>query len=302
LDYLNHPKFRSIRAEVVLALKRGEYRFRRLGPVLFLCGGADSDRRITLLEYLEQNHPEFNVFFAEGVWDVITRNAPAVNALEMEQQLASLADAVIVIVESPGTFTELGAFGSSPDLRKKLLPILDATHQHSRSFINTGPVRWIDEDSLFKPSLWITLDPILGGASQIEERLARIPPTTKEAIPNLAESPKHLVFFACDIVSVFGPCSPGQVQSLLGDLLGQEPIVEAALLLALSMEMELLRSIASGTTELFYRPLTGGKLPSFHYMHKYINIPTLRLRVISGMQRFPEGIALLEMIRNASAA
>src|SRR5690606_21262580 len=120
--------------------------------------------------------PTHYVFYAEAIWSDPSRPRND-NALEMENQLADLADAVIIIVESPGTFAELGAFSSNPSLRKKMLPILSHEYKNIKdSFIATGPVQWIDKDSLFKPSLYANHSMILQAAPEIDERMKRIKP------------------------------------------------------------------------------------------------------------------------------
>jgi hypothetical protein len=71
-----------------------------------------------------KHNPKFGIFYAERVWELMVQKADR-DALQMEAELAFLADLVVIIVESPGTFAELGAFSLSGPLRKKLLPIID---------------------------------------------------------------------------------------------------------------------------------------------------------------------------------
>ena len=82
----------------------------------------------------------------------------------MEAKLAALSDFVL-IVESPGTFAELGVFSLSDELRKKLLPILDIKYRSGQSFVETAPVRWTNRDSDLRPSIWVSHESILGAAS-----------------------------------------------------------------------------------------------------------------------------------------
>ena len=114
-------------------LSSSRYRFRRLPPLLFLGGGAASQSREALRDYLRQHNPNLGLFYAERVWEYIASRADR-GALEMESDLARLADLVVIVVESPGTFAELGAFSLSDPLRKKLLPIVDKQYCHEQSF------------------------------------------------------------------------------------------------------------------------------------------------------------------------
>ena len=144
--WLNHPRYVPTRERLIGYLQSDRYRFRRLDPVILLCGGADSSRRATLRDYLRRHNPKLSLFYAERVWEHIASRATR-GALKMEEDLAHLADLLIIIVESPGTFAELGAFSLSESLRLKLLPIVDTAYRHEQSFIATGPLRWIDAES-----------------------------------------------------------------------------------------------------------------------------------------------------------
>jgi len=135
----------------------------------------------------------------------------------MEAKLAALSDIVVIIVESPGTFAELGGFSLSDDLRKKLLPILDVKYRTGQSFVETGPVRWTDKDSVFRPAIWVNHESILEGAAALEDRLNKILPRPVRII-DLAASLKHLLFFICDLVAVFGPCPSAHIAFYVGEI------------------------------------------------------------------------------------
>ena len=283
-DWLQHPKFVPIRDSVLNCLKRKEYTFRKIGRVLFLCGGKDSPRRDQLAEYFRLNHPESQIFYAEDVWDIIAHHNPSRNALEVEAGLAELADAVIIVVESPGTFAEIGAFANSDQLRKKLLPILDELKKGEKSFLETGPVTWIDKESLFAPSIWtcFDFDRILDAVKQIEDRLERIRVKKRTLLRNLLDSRKHLIFFVCDLVSIFGPCPIDHVNYFIHHLLGNTASIDLPFLLGLNKGMGLLESFLIDDREMFFRPLQAGNVVPFLVI-RHLNIPTLRTIVISGM-------------------
>jgi len=285
-DWLRHPKFVPIRDSVLDCLKAKEYIFRKIGRVLFLCGGQNSPRRDQLAEYFRLNHSESSIlFYAEDVWDIIAHHNPSRNALEVEAQLAELADAIIIVVESPGTFAEIGAFANSEPLRKKLLPILDEAKIGEKSFLKTGPITWIDKESLFAPSIWtcFELDRILDAVKQIEDRLERIRVKKRTLLHNLLDSRKHLVFFVCDLVSIFGPCPIDHVNHYIHHVLGNTVSIDLPFLLGLNKGMGLLESFLIDGREMFYRPLKDGRIVTFHVAKKNINIPTLRTIVISSM-------------------
>jgi hypothetical protein len=109
LSWLSDPKVQYVRRSVADSLRRKEYQFRSLGPVVFLCGAAASVPRERLKGYLERHYRKCHVFYAEHVWDVIAKSVADANVLEVESRLAALSDMVVIIVESPGTFADLGA-------------------------------------------------------------------------------------------------------------------------------------------------------------------------------------------------
>ena len=195
MSWYNHPAYCPIRDKLIDRFKARSVAFRRLKHVVFLCGGANSQPRDSLLRYLEKYAKDALVFRADDVWAQIASTDQ--NALEMEAYLADLADVVIVIVESPGTFAELGVFKCN-GLRRKLLPILDVQYIDAPSFINTGPVRWTNADSMFSPALFVRLPSILSAAPEIRERLQRLPPSRAQCIDNLVE---HLSIYSFSCVT-----------------------------------------------------------------------------------------------------
>lgn len=298
MDWFHHPSYRAVCESVLADLKRKEHHFRKAGTVVFLCGGFQSPRRSRIREYLARNRPDCLNFYAEAAWLVVAESNPDANALEVERRLAQFADIVIIVVESPGTFAELGAFASSPDLRAKLLPILDSNHCDAESFINTGPVRWVDQESKFSPCIWGPHKRILEIAGQIEDRLDRIPTTHAKRVPSLRDSPKHLFLFICDIVAIFGPCSIEHIQFYISKVIDDPPSEsESHLMIGLADAIDLLHSFNYAGTRLFYRPLENGRLPSFQYTKKYIHIPSLRAKILSVVQRVGSGGSVLNTMR-----
>lgn len=286
MDWLHHPRFAHERSRIIDVLRHDEYDFRRIKKVVFLCGGYLSPRRDVLNKYLARFTDDTLIFYAEAVWAVFAAAAPTTNALAVEEKLAGLADIVIVIVESPGTFAEVGAFAISDPLRAKLLPILDARHKGADSFLITGPIRWVDTDSKFAPAIWTDFNRLLTATAEIEERLSRLGRSkpTKIKDLDLIGSPKHLLFFACDLVAVFGPCPPDHIADSIAAILGPTAaMVDVGLYLALGKAMKLLGSFEFDKREMFFRILDDGRLPAFQ-RKRHIDLPTLRSQVLSAMQ------------------
>jgi hypothetical protein len=294
LRWLHHPKFVSARDLALEQFRRGRLAFARAYPVIFLCGGAKSLVRDRVAEYLRKRK-NLLVFYADDVWAQMS-SAPGQNALSMEQRLAELADLVALVVESPGTFAELGAFSIHPVLRKKLLPILDLKYKDDPSFINTGPVRWIDSDSRYAPSIWAPMESILSCAAELDARLDKLPAQHERRAKELHLSLKHLLLLVTDVVTVFGPCRDYHVEHYLRSILGREPSVDAGILLALSQSVGLI----SVTTDpngvrVFWCRVEHQELRAAD--HK-ISPPfsLLRARLVSVMQAIPEARRDLELV------
>lgn len=295
LGWLSHPRVRRVRDDVTDQLRRKEYQFRGIGPVIFLCGAKDSRPRDRLYQYLRVSYPASHLFYAEHVWDIIAQADPISNALEVERRLARLSDMVIVVVESAGTFAELGAFAISDELREKLLPLLELRFKDEPSFIATGPVNWINQTSNYAPSIWLRQDRILESVGEIEQRLSRVPSDKDRRVADLLTSPKHLLFFLCDLVGIFGPCSPDDVRRRAEAVLNQS-VSDVELYLGLGKAVGVLASVIHEVEVLYYRPLVDGRLPSFHRTKKFIDIATLRARMVGAMQLSAEGSRALEAI------
>ena len=182
---------------------------------------------------------ELSVFYAEEVWNQLASQSH--NALQMEQQLASISDVVIIIVESEGAIAELGAFAFYKRLRRKLLLLLNTKFQKSESFINTGPVRWVDADSVFGPAIFVHFDSILEATDEVVRRFKKIHVPARSYVNELADSPKHLLFLICDLVAMIGPVTQPMIEYYVHRIVDSAAAKLVPSLLGLSVAMKLLR-------------------------------------------------------------
>jgi hypothetical protein len=302
-SWLKHPRYIRLREGLVQHLRPPKYRFRRLNPVVFLCGADGSKGRDALRDYLNKYTPNLNVFYAERVWQIIASLGER-DALQMEEDLAKLADLVIVIVESPGTFTELGAFSLSPSLRRKMLAIVDEKYKGDSSFISNGPIKWIDSESVFKPTIYTNLDKILLAADQAQERIQRIEKPRSTKIEDLATSPKHLLFFICDLVSVIYPATISMIGGYLAEISPSVVTngINVPTLVGLAVAMGLLRPVnvtdASGTN-IYYIPTESVDASHPFHHSRLLYLENQRAAYASVMLTIPAAKAVMEA---ASAA
>lgn len=276
--------------------------FKKGKHFLFLCGASTSDNRDDLQTYLEKRRGNDSlVFRAEDIWNRIAQY-PDLSALEMEEFLARLSDVVIVLVESAGAIAELGAFAISPELRSKLLVILDRQYRHDESFIKNGPVRMFDNDrkAKFRPAIYADFSVILSSAKEIRSRLEQLPSPRARSIRDFRNEPKYLLFLLCDLVAVVGPASLIDVQFYLKrlDITVEKRWIE--FLLGLGEAMGLLHYIEEPRPGYFYRPLQDKRLVTFHYGLDF-DLCLERAKVVSVIQRIPRGRKILTLVENAYA-
>lgn len=83
---------------------------------------------------IPEDYPEWNQF--EGYQ----------NLVNFETDAGCLSHAIVLFLESPGAFAELGAFCMDDGLRKLLFIVIEDKHYNSDSFIKLGPIKKIADD------------------------------------------------------------------------------------------------------------------------------------------------------------
>lgn len=99
-------------------------------PNSFLCGAAysendyDKTNRGVIDKYLKSKSDDIFIVLSERLWeDSFDSN---IDLLTFEEFLAEVSDAIILFVESPGSFCELGAFAYAEKLfSDKLIIVID---------------------------------------------------------------------------------------------------------------------------------------------------------------------------------
>ena len=303
LSLTAHPRYLRACQKLALRFRDRALELKHLSPVVFLCGARQSQTRDDLARYLKRHAPELFVFYAEAVWEHV-RELRGINALHMETQLATFADILMVVVESPGTFAELGAFSARENLRNKLLPILDRAHEGVESFINAGPVAWVNKDSKYGPAIYCDLNTILLSAEIVVARTKKIPsrgllPLNERVDPS--KKPKHLLFMLSDLIGVIGPATEAQCRHLIEAILPEPPEWHVHSLLGLLTTLGLVRHFAlkrePGTIQTYYfRPLKDGQLTPFQ-SGRFFDLAQERAAFLSVLQSIPDGqVALAGML------
>lgn len=121
--------------------------------LVFVCGGQSSNvpaaptsmREILLAEaYAKGKQGEFGgakVLLAEKAVNALS-DTKFNDLLELEKYIAAVVQAVILIVESPGSMCELGAFVMVEEISDKLIVVLQGKYKNSPSFITDGAIKY----------------------------------------------------------------------------------------------------------------------------------------------------------------
>lgn len=99
-------------------------------------------KRNVFLKWLQRNDhellPQLVIPENYGDWNGLGKYK---DLLAFERDLGHLTDAVIVFLDGPGSFAELGAFSQIETLASKLIVVIASEHHQDDSFISLGPVR-----------------------------------------------------------------------------------------------------------------------------------------------------------------
>lgn len=153
---LNEIKNKKLLRKQIESLKRSIQKSKVLRPsdvskFVFLCGAnkekdSISERRKAIIDFSKKNLKHTQFFLAEKVFKTLQSEGHKGNILDVEHEISEFADHIVIILESPSAFAELGAFAHN-ELRERLIIINDKQYESEESFINLGPIKAIEERS-----------------------------------------------------------------------------------------------------------------------------------------------------------
>lgn len=127
--------------------------------LVFVCGGKQSGkpeaptsmREILLAKAAETGSQGqlggARVILAEAAVNFLAESSFS-NLLDLERFIAAAVNAVVLIVESPGSMCELGAFVMAPEICQKLIVVMQSDHIKKSSFITSGAIKYFKEQHL----------------------------------------------------------------------------------------------------------------------------------------------------------
>jgi hypothetical protein len=156
---------------------------------IFLCGGADSSEQEArrklgaALAGLKSKY-RYSIFYPEDMFVELVLGHQKQDLLTLENLLARSVSAVTILLQSPGTFTELGAFSNHDLLKDKLVVVVDPRYRRAQSFINTGPIRHLTNETssrvLFLKMNGPDLDSLVKGVAEASRGIASKHPPLRD--------------------------------------------------------------------------------------------------------------------------
>lgn len=128
----------------------------RLGPprrFIFFCGGKidhKSSKPLSLRDYLSRELigpkaiPDAHFVYAESATQLY-RDSKYKDLIAFEEDIAQISDIVLIIGESAGSLTELGAFSMNAAIAERLKIIVQDKYYSDESFIRNGPIRHMED-------------------------------------------------------------------------------------------------------------------------------------------------------------
>lgn len=212
-------------------------RIRAFAGYLFLCGGKHDAGEYNPL--LSARHLIFHTLHAGSYSDLAPRLRVAEDIQDwfrdgmysdlvtFEEHLAGLSSVILLIVESPGSIAELGAFAVTSAINKRLVVVVDEHYFEEESFIRLGPINRLEHETSRKVLVhdWHQVD-ILGRRSADYEKLI---PDISQIIDEVRDllraqegeqvfrqsEPGHSMILICELCDLFGALSHQEIAKYL---------------------------------------------------------------------------------------
>lgn len=173
----------------------------------FVNWAHDNTHKVAALLHMPEEYPEWNQF--NGYDDLV----------EFERDAGCLSRAILLFLESPGGFAELGAFCVDPVLAERLFIVLYSKFYRANSFIDLGPLRLLKrvhgEFQAICPVDGSSLDDLKKVAADIaNEVLLKSNRLPKQQIFDPIQVRDQLLLIA-DLVELFGALSKSEIKKLL---------------------------------------------------------------------------------------
>lgn len=222
--------FKLIENKLKTKVRINQFSSKEFPKFIFICGENILDncgnllsseelvnnKRCHIMDYLNNYRLEDKRTIYCLISEKLTRDNDFIDLLTFEELLTELSDEIILLVESPGTICELGAFSFDENIMRKLFVINNDSHINTNSFINEGPiekVRKYREDRV----AFINYDfNQFKRDFRLKQHLSHICEMEITIKPNLQHKElilKNLIYELLNIIQIFHPLT---IEELIG--------------------------------------------------------------------------------------
>lgn len=205
--------------------------------LIFLCGGnIDTQGQVYhsarhfMYDYLKDHLNDIyrRIILAETINDWF-RGDLYKDLMSFEKDMAGLASAIVLFVESPGSIAELGAFSNISEINEKLIIFISTDNYENESFIRLGPITYLEKSfNSVHVYPWETRkdkDKVYLKAETIKKYVVDIADAIQEKC-NIRHKEKsfnsrnsgHIILLICDVIDVMRIVKTGEIYSFLDGL------------------------------------------------------------------------------------
>jgi hypothetical protein len=259
-------------------IEKNNLQLRKDNQIIFLFGAKPNKEkptaRDTFFQYSKKHLTQYKFLLAEDFFEFI--NLENKDLLSIEKELAYYTDCLIILMESPGAFSELGAFAMDKSLVKIILAINKSDYKiDSNSFISLGPLKRIENKSKFGKPIYSNFKSILQSVDEVESRLSKFLRKKAKTVRlnnyeefNKKENKKYRLLLLSDLITIFGPITDIELTNILKDIY-LTPYIK------IDIELNLLKSIKliDVKDNFFYKTYENE-----FYFYKYNEIDIFKVR------------------------
>lgn len=161
----------DIRELFLCTLDTNNLKLKNLPNFIFLCGGdifddkVDSNTNQATATATENVPPTVYKSMRKAVYDASMFNLPISkrlviaefyddwinhgvikNLIDLEVFIADIASSIVLILEAPGAYAELGSFSVIDDISNKLILIVNDNLVGDKTYTNLGPIKYLEDN------------------------------------------------------------------------------------------------------------------------------------------------------------
>ena len=161
--------------------------------------------------------------WAEDIKDWFDPSELYSNLIDFENDVAELADAVVIFVESAGSIAEFAAFCQIPSIAPKLLIFVQEAYAGDGSFIDLGPAKFLRADNKKSVSIYpwtfnkkgFVRKSIEGSEKEIVDDIKQHLSSVGNSVKFDRESLRHKILLVCDVLDQCSALTQSELRDYL---------------------------------------------------------------------------------------